>query len=114
MPVVGRSIAGTVAVAFAQPLCRMIGLTHDAAVARRVGAAVAATDYGGVVHVLASATAARQRRAALINAAADVGLAGLLVTLALRRHGSQRLVALAASGSVWFGAGAWVAGARRT
>ena len=108
MPIVGRSIAGTVALSLAEPMCRLVGLTDDPRSARTVGAALAASDYAGALNVLLSSAPSRQRKAALTNAGLDVVLASLLLALGLRRRGSQRLAAVAASTSVWFGAGAWL------
>jgi hypothetical protein len=113
MPVFGRSTAGLVALTLASPLCRLTGLTDDAGIARRVGAAVAATDFAGVINVLVSSTPEAQRKAAVANAVADVVLATGLTTLGMRRNGTQRVAALLASASVWFGAGAWLVGARQ-
>ena len=113
MPVVGRSIAGVVVLCFAGPMCRLVGLSDDSHTARRIGAAVAVTDVTGALGVVAAGSAVGQRRAALTNAALDVLLASALVALGTRRHGSQRVSALLASASVWFGAGAWFLGARQ-
>jgi hypothetical protein len=113
MPVAGRSTAGLVALGFAPPMCRLMGITDESAVARRVGAVVAATDFAGVINVLASSTARAQRRAAVVNATLDVVLATGLLGLGIRRHGTHRAAAILASATVWFGAGAWLIGARQ-
>ena len=108
MPIIGRSIAGTVALSLAAPMCRLLGVTEDARSARTVGAVLAITDYVGVVNVLASTTPRRRRNAALTNVGLDVLLASALLGFAVRRERNQRLAAVAASASVWFGAGAWL------
>ena len=76
--------------------------------ARRVGAALAITDYAGVLNVLAPSTPRRKKQAAIANAGLDVALASALLGLGLRRRRRQRLAAIVASASVWFGAGAWL------
>lgn len=113
MPVVGRAVAGVSAAALAGPLCRLTGLTEDRRTARRFGAALAATDLGGVLAVIMSSSLDAQRKAACVDAALDVVLAAALLGLGCRRRGPKRLAALAASAFVSFGAGAWVIGAAR-
>ncbi|MHB8465173.1 MAG: hypothetical protein ACYDH6_06295 [Acidimicrobiales bacterium] len=113
MPVVGRSTAGMVVLALSTPMCRLTGLTADARTARRLGTAVALTDFAGVIHVIASSTSRGQRKAAVANAILDVLLATGLLALGSRRNGRERVAALLASASVWIGAGAWLVGARQ-
>jgi hypothetical protein len=72
---------------------------------------IAGSDIAGVVHVVVSSTSRGQRRAATANALLDVLLASALLALGTRRKGRQRISALLASASVWFGAGAWARGA---
>lgn len=106
-------MAGVAAFSFAGPMCHLVGLTDDPQTARRIGAAVAVSDFTGVFRVVAARSAAGQRRVAITNAALDVLLASALLALGTRRHGSQRVSAFLASASVWFGAGAWAVGAYR-
>jgi hypothetical protein len=113
MPVFGRSAAGVVTMVLAPTMCRMTGITDDSRTARRLGVVVGATDIAGVVHVVASSTTRGRRRAAVANAVLDVVLATGLLALAARRDGAQRVAAIGASASVWFGAGAWLVGAYR-
>jgi hypothetical protein len=54
-----------------------------------------------------------QKKAAVTNAALDVLLASALLAVGMRRHGRERVVAIFASMSVWFGAAAWLVGADR-
>lgn len=93
-------------------MCQMVGLTPDPRAARQIGMALAATDYAGVVNVLAASTTSQQRSAAAVNAGLDVMLASVLLALGLRRVGSQRMVSIVVSASVWLGVGAWLLGAR--
>jgi len=110
MPVAGRSIAGVVALIFAGPMCRLTGLTDDPSMARKIGVALAMSDFVGVARVVA-ASSSSVKRAALVNAALDVLLASALLGLGTRRQGRERILATLASASVWFGAGAWSVGA---
>jgi hypothetical protein len=113
MPVAGRSVAGISVLVLSGPLCRLTGLTENPRTARRLGATLAAIDLAGAMAVAVASTSTAQRKAAYVDAALDVVLATALLGFALRRHGRQRLVALAASASVWFGAAAWMVGADR-
>jgi hypothetical protein len=112
-PVVGRSLAGVIALIFAVPLSRHAGLTTDPRTARRVGTGLAVCDFGGVIGVLQASTTSNRRRAARINALLDVALAAALCGLGQRRRGRERTVALLTSASVWVGALAWHAAAQR-
>jgi hypothetical protein len=94
-------------------MCRLIGVADDPRLAKKVGTVVAVSDFAGVVSVVASSTAAGQKRAALRNAMLDVLLATALLVIALRRRGAERIAAVSASGSVWFGAGAWAVAVRQ-
>jgi hypothetical protein len=113
MPVAGRSAAGVAPFTLAIPLCRLAGLTTNPRTARTVGLVLAVSDFAGVLSVVGSSTSDGQRRAARINALADVLLATALLLLGLRRQSRERSVALVLSASVWFGAGAWLMGARK-
>jgi hypothetical protein len=111
MPVAGRSIAGLVAISLAVPMCRLVGLTDDPRIARKIGVVVGATDVAGVLRVVRAETPDDQRKAALGNVCLDLALATALLFLGFRRRGAERLASFVAAASVYFGAGAWSVGA---
>jgi hypothetical protein len=113
IPVTGRSAAGLVAVTFAVPMCRLVGLTKDPNRARRIGTVVAASDAIGVLRVLGAKTPDSQKQVAQVNVILDLILASALLLLGFRRHGTERIASVAAAASVYFGAGAWFVGAYR-
>ena len=112
-PAAGRAASGIGVLVLAAPLCRAAGITNDDAAAKRLGRGIAFVDALGVAAVVTSSRPSSQRRAAALNTTIDVLGAAALLGLAGRRHGSQRIVSVAAAGFLLAGGMAWVRAARQ-
>jgi len=106
--VVGRAAFGTVAFVAAGPLCRWTGITSNGFIARALGTAILAADAALIGAVVFSDERPDLRRAVAANAATDVVGAAVLLGLANRRRGTQRVVATLAGVSLIGGAAGWL------
>ena len=106
--VVGRAAFGTVAFVAAGPLCRWTGITSNGLIARTLGLAILAADAALIGAVVFSDERPELRRAVAANAATDVFGAAVLLALAKRRHGTQRVAATLAGLSRIGGSAGWL------